>query len=300
MASTARLSVLHETRYAYSTRVDLAYHLACLHPRPLAYQRVGDFALEIAPTPTHWQRHEDAFGNLRDCFSFYQAHDALEVRMHCEVDLLERHLASRLADTTSWETVRDAMRYRADSPWNVAAEFVFPSPFAPVEPALRAYAAQEFTPGRPLVAAALALTQRMHAEFAFDPKSTEVGTPALEAFRQRRGVCQDFSHIMIGCLRSLGLPARYMSGYLLTHPAPGQARRVGADASHAWVAVWSPVAGWLDLDPTNGIAVDREHITIGWGRDYRDVPPLAGVIQGGGAHTLEVAVTVTPQAHVTD
>lgn len=295
MPSTARLSVLHDTHYEYSTRVNLAYHLACLHPRALLSQRVGNYALAIDPLPTHWQRHEDAFGNFRDCFSFYQAHDALEVRMRCDVELLERNLMASLADETPWETVRDAMRYRAHGPWMAAAEFVFPSPFAPVEPALRAYAAQDFTPGRPLIEAALALTERMHAEFVFDPKSTEVGTPALEAFRQRRGVCQDFSHIMIGCLRSLGLPARYMSGYLLTHPAPGRERRIGADASHAWVSVWSPQAGWVDLDPTNGIAVDREHITIGWGRDYRDVPPLAGVIQGGGAHTLEVAVTVMPR-----
>jgi len=134
----------------------------------------------------------------------------------------------------------------------------------------------------------------MHREFTFDPTSTEVGTHALEALRLRRGVCQDFSHVMIGCLRSLGLAARYVSGYLLTHPAPGRERLVGADASHAWVSVWCPKAGWVDLDPTNGIAVDREHLTIGWGRDYLDVPPLRGVIHGGGAHTLQVAVTVTP------
>ena len=164
----------------------------------------------------------------------------------------------------------------------------------PIDDALRAYAASDFTPGRRLIDAALALTRRMHREFTFDPTSTEVGTHALEALRLRRGVCQDFSHVMIGCLRSLGLAARYVSGYLLTHPAPGRERLVGADASHAWVSVWCPKAGWVDLDPTNGIAVDREHLTIGWGRDYLDVPPLRGVIHGGGAHTLQVAVTVTP------
>lgn len=291
----ARLAVVHDTRYDYSARVDVAHHLACLRPRAFAAQAVSACELQIEPAPNRRSGHEDAFGNLRDYFAFSQPHDALQLRMHGEVLLAERRLDHALADATPWEAVRDSMRYRAKGPWVAASEFAFASPFVPVEPELCAYAAQDFTPGRPLVDAALALAQRMHAEFAFDPRSTEVGTPALEAFRARRGVCQDFSHIMIGCLRSLGLAARYVSGYLLTHPAPGGERRIGADASHAWVSVWSPQAGWVDLDPTNGIAVDREHVTIGWGRDYRDVPPLAGVIQGGGAHVLSVAVTVTPR-----
>lgn len=290
----ARLHVVHETRYVYSTRVDLAYHLACLHPRTLDSQQVTGYALEIRPWPTQHSVSTDAFGNQRDHFAFFQPHDALDVRMESEVVLRARAVEQELAGSAPWEQVRDAMRYSAGVPWVPASEFVFASPCAPAADALRAYAAPDFGPGRPVIEAALALARRMHAEFAFDPESTGIGTDALEALHLRCGVCQDFSHVMIGCLRSLGLAARYVSGYLLTHPLPGRERLVGADASHAWVGVWCPRMGWVDIDPTNGIAIDREHVTIAWGRDYRDVPPLRGVIHGGGAHTLSVGVTVTP------
>lgn len=290
----ARLAVVHDTRYDYSARVDVAHHLACLRPRAFAAQAVSACELQIEPAPNRRSGHEDAFGNLRDYFAFSQPHDALQLRMHGEVLLAERRLDHALADATPWEAVRDSMRYRAEGPWVAASEFAFASPFVPVEPELCAYAAQDFTPGRPLVDAALALAQRMHAEFAFDPRSTEVGTPALEAFRARRGVCQDFSHIMIGCLRSLGLAARYVSGYLLTRPPPGKPRLVGADATHAWVEAWCPANGWLALDPTNDVLADLDHVTVAWGRDYADVAPLRGVIRGGGQVMPRVAVTVEP------
>ena len=294
MNAPARLQVVHETHYTYSSRVDVAYHQACLHPRTLPMQDVVSHVLEIEPEPTQRSERIDAFGNARDQFAYFQPHEALAVRMHSEVVLQPRDLDAALDVSVPWEEVAEALRYRAGEPWQPASEFAFASHYVPIDDALRAYAASDFTPGRRLVDAAFALTRRMHREFTFDPTSTEVGTHALEALQLRRGVCQDFSHVMIGCLRSLGLAARYVSGYLLTHPAPGRERLVGADASHAWVSVWCLQAGWVDLDPTNGIAVDREHLTIGWGRDYLDVPPLRGVIHGGGAHTLQVAVTVTP------
>lgn len=294
MNAPARLQVVHETHYTYSSRVDVAYHQACLHPRALPMQDVVSHALLIEPEPTQRSERIDAFGNARDQFAYFQPHESLAVRMQSEVVLQPRDLDAALDVSAPWEETAEALRYHAGKPWQPASEFTFASHYVPIDDALRAYAASDFTPGRRLIDAALALTRRMHREFTFDPTSTEVGTHALEALRLRRGVCQDFSHVMIGCLRSLGLAARYVSGYLLTHPAPGRERLVGADASHAWVSVWCPKAGWVDLDPTNGIAVDREHLTIGWGRDYLDVPPLRGVIHGGGAHTLQVAVTVTP------
>ncbi len=294
MNAPARLRVLHDTHYAYSSRVDVAYHLACLRLRELETQAVTSRALDIQPAPTQHIERIDAFGNVRDQFAYFQPHESLDVSVESEVILQPRDIDAALEQTVPWEQAVDAMGYSAGKPWVPASEFTFASHYVPTDDALRAYAASDFTPGRGLIDAALALTRRIHREFAFDPNSTEVGTHALEALQLRAGVCQDFSHVMIGCLRSLGLAARYVSGYLLTHPLPGRERLIGADASHAWVSVWCPNAGWVDLDPTNGIAVDREHVTIGWGRDYRDLPPLCGVIHGGGAHTLLVGVTVTP------
>ncbi len=195
----------------------------------------------------------------------------------------------------AWESVRAAMRYRAGQPWLPAAEFCFPSAFVPLHPAFQAYAQLEFTPGRPLLEAAIGLMARIHHEFTYATASTDLTTPALEAFSRRQGVCQDFAHIMIACLRSLGLPARYVSGYLLTQPPPGQPRLLGVDASHAWLAVWCPQHDWVELDPTNNLIAAQSHAVIACGRDYADVAPLRGVIQGGGSHTLSVAVSVVPE-----
>ena len=165
----------------------------------------------------------------------------------------------------------------------------------PLHPAFQAYAQLEFTPGRPLLEAAIGLMARIHHEFTYATASTDLTTPALEAFSRRQGVCQDFAHIMIACLRSLGLPARYVSGYLLTQPPPGQPRLLGVDASHAWLAVWCPQHDWVELDPTNNLIAAQSHAVIACGRDYADVAPLRGVIQGGGSHTLSVAVSVVPE-----
>ena len=180
-----------------------------------------------------------------------------------------------------------------------ACEFVFESPFVPRLEALQTYARPSFPAGRSLLDGADDLMRRIHVDFAYDGEATEVHTPLSEVLRLRRGVCQDFAHVMIGALRSLGLPARYVSGYLLTEPPPGMPRLLGADASHAWVSAWCPQAGWVDFDPTNAVrpGEQRTHVTLAWGRDYGDVIPLRGVIRGGGAHRLSVAVSVLPVAH---
>jgi transglutaminase-like putative cysteine protease len=195
----------------------------------------------------------------------------------------------------SWETVRDAGAFRAGAPQAAIDEFRYASPFVRPSAVLAEFARPAFPAGRPLLAAAIALMHRIHAEFTFDAGTTSIATPITRVLAERRGVCQDFAHLQIGCLRSLGLPARYVSGYLLTDPPPGRPRLLGADASHAWLSAWCPSHGWVDLDPTNAMVPDLRHVTVAWGRDYGDVSPLRGVVLGGGEHDLSVAVSVVPE-----
>ena len=205
----------------------------------------------------------------------------------------------------SWDAVRDSFVYHVGAEWHPAAEFIYPSTYVHPSDPFADYARPSFPPGRPLIDAARELMQRVHQDFTYASRSTEINTPAAEALAQRRGVCQDFSHVMLACLRSLGLPARYVSGYLLTQPPPGQPRLVGSDASHAWVAVFLPdVAaqhgghGWYDLDPTNDRhgwgAPGEDFVRLAVGRDYADISPMRGVIHGGAGHELDVGVTVEP------
>ena len=217
--------------------------------------------------------------------------------------LVETQPPAELDDSPPWEAVREHMQYRAQAPFKAASEFVFPSPYAQRDDAFADFARPLFAARRPFLDACHDLMAKIHRELQYETASTEVHTPALQALDQRKGVCQDFAHIMIGCLRSLGLPARYVSGYLLTQPPPGQPRLLGADASHAWVSVWVPTldagggtAGgcWQDLDPTNNRPAGEDYVTLAVGRDYSDVSPVRGVIHGGARHTLSVAVTVTP------
>ena len=215
------------------------------------------------------------------------------------MELRDRPKPSAAAAKVPWEAVRDSLRYRADRKFPPdhlqATAFRFVSTNVPIDSQYAAYAREAFLPGRPLVEAADALMRMIHRDFKFDASATETFTPVEQAFKARRGVCQDFSHIMIACLRSVGLAARYMSGYILTHPPEGKERLVGADATHAWVAVFVPDFGWLELDPTNALRADREHITLGWGRDFSDITPMRGVLLGGGDHEPEIAVTVVPE-----
>jgi transglutaminase-like putative cysteine protease len=293
-AGPRRLQVTHETRYDYDAPVEVAHHSAWLRPRDTAVQQVQGWALQIDPPPeSPVQVSLDAFGNWRHGFSHSHVHDTLTVTSRFQAVLV----APPPIDTDRsppWEEAALALRYRAGVTQPDAVEFVLPSHFAPHAPELAAFAQDLFSPGRPLLQAALALMSRVYDRMEYKPHSTDVATNALQALAQGKGVCQDFAHLMIGAMRSLGLAARYVSGYLLTHPPAGQPRLVGADASHAWVAVWCPLHGWVALDPTNDIAVGQDHVTLAWGRDYADVAPLRGVIRGGGTAPPAVGVTVEP------
>jgi transglutaminase-like putative cysteine protease len=296
-----RLAITHETRYRYSPWVQTAQHVAHLQPADTPCQKVISHGLQVLPAAAV-QHSIDAFFNHRTYWALTNPHEGLLVRAYSEVDTSSVMVPGNASQ--SWESVREHFRYRGGHPSDVHSGFVFGSHHAPAHEAFLAYARGSFTPGRSLVEAAQALTARMHRDFRYETASTDINTPALEALQNKRGVCQDFAHILLACLRSLGLAARYVSGYLLTQAAPGQPRLLGSDASHAWASVYLPelashaCQGWLDLDPTNdrtGLASPGEdYVRLAVGRDFADVSPLRGVLQGGGAHTLEVAVTVAP------
>lgn len=292
---TMLLQVLHETRYEYAPPVETAQHMAHLRPLELPWQHVVAHRLTVTPTPTQQSQTRDVYGNSRAFFSLPTAHD--ELRVYAE-SIVETAPPPRPASSLPWEQVRERFRYHAGAAFDPAAEFVFASPYVPRHEDFAAYARPSFAPGVPLHLAARDLMDRIHTDFDYDTESTEVSTPALEALAQRKGVCQDFAHVMVACLRALGLPARYVSGYLLTEPPPGQPRLVGSDASHAWVSVYAPDelgrGLWCDLDPTNNRAPGEDYVTLAWGRDYSDVSPIRGVIHGGANHTLHVGVTVQP------
>jgi transglutaminase-like putative cysteine protease len=293
-AAAVLLEVEHGTVYGYATPVTEAQHLAYLQPLQDARQQVLQHALQIEPAPSRRGTDHDVFGNVRTLFSLNQPHRALQVLARSRLALLPREPFDAAA-APPWEAVRQRLRYLARARYEPAAEFAQPSPFVPRLPALRDYALGCLVPGMPLAQAAMSLMHRIHADFAFQPGVTEVHTPLHQVLTQRRGVCQDFAHLMLGALRMLGLAARYVSGYLLTQPPPGQPPLVGADASHAWVQVYCPDTpglpdGWLDLDPTNDLVPDTGHVRLALGRDYGDVTPLRGVIRGGGSHTLQVRV----------
>jgi len=288
------LSVAHDTVYDYRPAVETAQHTAHLQPRDTALQRVLAFDLQVSPTPDSLRHGQDAFGNPQAWWSLATAHETLRVVARSVVDTrppLDLH------STQPWEAVREHFRYRSGQAGDAQACFVFGSHHAPLHEQFAAYARESFAPARALQDAAVALMHRIHSDFTYASQSTDVHTPALEALQARRGVCQDFAHILIACLRSLGLAARYVSGYLLTQPPEGQARLIGADASHAWASVYvpeladTPCGGWLDLDPTNACVPALEHVRLAVGRDFGDVVPLRGVIRGGGRHTLAVGVT---------
>jgi transglutaminase-like putative cysteine protease len=294
MRPEALYHVLHETRYTYASRVAVAQQLLHLTPRELPWQRRLQHSIEIDPRPSETSEHLDYFGNPVRHAVLDSPHDRLTVRAESEVGVASRRDELALRSSPAWETVRDALNAPADSALLEAAEFRFESPHIRFSTALAQYATPSFAPGRPFLEGVVELNHRIHEDFEFDSSATSVSTPLSDVLELRRGVCQDFAQLMTGCLRLLGLPARYVSGYILTTPPPGHARMVGADASHAWVSVHCPAAGWVDFDPTNDLVVDNEHITLGWGRDFSDVAPLHGVILGGGGQELQVHVTVTP------
>ena len=295
-----RLDITHDNRYRYVPQVQTAQHVAHLQPADTPCQKVIGHWMQVEPQALVLHSI-DAFLNHRAYWALMHPHEGLRVLARSQI---ETHTIDAASSSRSWESVREHFRYRSGQAGDLHSGFVFGSHHAPVHEAFLAYALVSFTPGRPLVPAALELTARMHRDFHYAPSSTDIHTPALEAMRLQRGVCQDFAHILVACLRSLGLAARYVSGYLLTHAPPGLPRLVGSDASHAWASVYLPelashaCQGWLDLDPTNNrtgwASPGEDYVRLAVGRDFADVSPLRGVLQGGGSHTLEVAVTVTP------
>ncbi len=336
---TLLLEVLHHTHYRYAAPVSLAHHLAHLQPLQDAHQQLLAFDLHIDPAPGPGS---DAVANVvadavsdagsdavpstvastQRFFSLLQPHRHLRVRASSRVRVAPRFSDLQSAASPPWDALAAGLRYDAARPYQAAVQYTYPSPYVPRLQALRRYAAASFEPGLPVVQGALRLMQRIHTDFEYAPDSTDIDTPLAEVLKQRRGVCQDFAHLMIGALRMLGLPARYVSGYLLTEPPEGGPAQVGADATHAWVQLWCPgtpgvpgvgttagatarataaaadAAGWLDLDPTNNRVPGAGHVRLALGRDYGDVAPLHGVIRGGGRHSLSVGVTtrVLPSA----
>ncbi len=292
MSGQVTLSVSHATTYRYSTPVETARHLATIRPLDCPWQRIVTHAESIEPAPSYTTSRIDAFGNEVLYFTFDAPHESLRLTSDTTVVLTPRWDGLDPNAGPAWEEVMQALKYRAGGAYLPETEFRFASPNVALAPELRAYALPSFAPGTPLVAGAIDLMHRIHADFEYKPQATAFDTPAMRAFDLRQGVCQDFAQVMIGCLRSLGLSARYVSGYLRTSPLPGAPRLVGADASHAWVSVFCPHTGWVDLDPTNDVLADLNHVTLARGRDYSDVSLLRGIILGGGEHSVEVAVSV--------
>jgi len=283
--------ITHTTTYQYTGDVSVSHHLLRLTPRHNAKQDCLAYDLTIAPEPGTVSAHRDYFGNSTHFIGVETPHQQLLIKARSRVAVSPAFVPEPL-ETPPWEIV--CARCRDDHSGHAleAHEFTYPSPLVPNSDEFTDYARTSFTPGRPVLDAVTDLTRRIHEDFVFDPAATDVTTPVAEVFRQRHGVCQDFAHFQIACLRSQGLPARYVSGYLETDPPPGQPKLRGVDASHAWVSFFCPSIGWLDVDPTNNCLPSLRHITIGWGRDYSDVGPIRGVLVGGQDQTLGVSVDV--------
>lgn len=283
--------VIHTTEFAYEALVGLCYNEARLLPRETDFQKVLSAGLRIDPRPNDHYERLDYFGNRTSYFSIQKPHDELVVTAVSQVEVTKSTLHLE-AEPLAWEEVRKRLKNDRVPEVVDASQFVLDSPMAAADEALAEYARESFPPGRPFLEAVYDLMQRIYHEFKYDPGFSTIATPLKEVLEHRSGVCQDFSHLAIGCLRSQGLAARYVSGYIETLPPPGKERLVGADASHAWFSVFQPGAGWIDFDPTNNQVPGEKHITLAWGRDFADVTPLKGVAYGGGKHELKVAVDV--------
>lgn len=305
------LHITHTTTYHYTPQVNTAQHMAHLLPRNLASQTVRQAELSISPIPAARSEHVDVYGNPRTFFSLPTAHNELSITATSWVETHSIDTPTDPKNSPAWEKVRDHFLYHAGAAWDAANEFVFASPYVPIDAAFADYARTTFSANKPVLQAACELMTRIHQEFTYASQSTDINTPAREALQKRQGVCQDFAHILLACLRTQGLAARYVSGYLLTEPPEGQPRLIGSDASHAWVSVYVPDVQddtlctrgrWFDLDPTNnrwGLnSPGVDYVTLALGRDYGDVSPVRGVIHGGASHTLDVGVTVMPVKEV--
>ena len=286
--------ITHKTDYEYSTPVKVCHNVMMLSPRETATVRCLSHGMTIDPPPQVRSSLIDTFGNRVELFSVEESHDALAITSSSEVEVEFRPWIEGV-NTPPWNAVIAAVNDRRDPNWHEAVQFLFDSPRIRRSDIFAAYARQSFGDGVPIVAAAADLTHRINVDFTYDTTATHVNTPSKTAFADRNGVCQDFAHVAVACLRSIGVPARYVSGYLRTFPPPGEARMIGADESHAWFALYcGPELGWVDFDPTNDCFASIGHIPVAWGRDYDDVVPIKGVFLGGGEHTLSVSVDVRP------
>ena len=287
--------ITHRTEYRYAKRVTASYGQLHLLPRELDRQHCRSATVTLAPSAGVLSDRVDFFGNTVSYFEIHTAHRRLTVTAESVVEVGDRARDVSLLGARRWEDAATAVAQGRLPEHLEAAQFTLPSPLAAPADRYRDYALQSFTDGRPLIEAVESLCSRIHADFTYKPGSTSVATPLATVFKRRRGVCQDFAHLGIACLRSLGLPARYVSGYLETEPAPGRPKLTGVDGSHAWFSVLDPEAGWLDVDPTNDQLANDRYVVTAFGRDYKDVPPLGGVIYTEGrTESLKVAVDVVP------
>jgi transglutaminase-like putative cysteine protease len=285
--------IIHKTTYQYKQPVSLGTHVAYLIPRTQPHHICMSHELRVTPTPASQRERLDFFGNTFTFFTIREPHEELNIEA-CSRVIVDGPPVRCPDQAPPWDEVVRSLKSDLSEAGLDAYQFVFESPRVSPRSAFAAYASPSFPPARPLTDALLDLTARIYKDFRFDSKATTVRTTPEEVLRSRRGVCQDFAHLEIACLRSLGLAARYVSGYIRTYPPPGRPRLVGADASHAWVSVYCPGTGWLDVDPTNNLIPSESHVTLAWGRDYSDVSPVRGVILGGRDHKLEVGVDMEP------
>jgi transglutaminase-like putative cysteine protease len=286
--------VRHRTTYRYVQDVSHSWHLAHLKPRSTPHQTVHDSNISLSLAPATRVGREDYFNNPCEWFSIDQVHTRLDVVAESSVSV-EPVPERPSRDSLPWEEVRTLLENAEEEDARNAVQFLFDSPLISFGDDVVAYGAMSFPPGRPILAGAMELMNRIHKDFRYDTTVTDVTTPVDRVFEIRAGVCQDLAHAAIAALRAIGLPARYVSGYLMTRPPPGRQRLLGADASHAWFSVWAPPFGWVDLDPTNDLVVSESHVTAAWGRDYSDVAPVSGIILGGHDHVVDVGVDVIPE-----
>lgn len=284
--------VIHKTEYVYSEAVGISYNEARLLPRFTNTQNCLKSELQVEPLPADYREREDFFGNRVAYFSIREPHQRFVVTASSEVQITSQAAQLDFSCGTDWEKVKLDLRQSRDPDTLDAWQYALDSPFVVADAELAAYAQASFQMGRPLLEAVNDLMGRIHSDFTYDPDFTTLATPLATVLAHRRGVCQDFAHLAIGCLRAQGLAARYVSGYIETLPPPGKEKMVGSDASHAWFSVYVPGLGWMDFDPTNNQVTLDQHIVVAWGRDYGDVTPLKGVIFGGGEHELVVSVDV--------
>ena len=287
--------VQHRTTLSYEETVSISHHVLHLEPRSWLRQSQLWFELHVDPAPSQQSTSMDFFGNHVHHFTMQEPHQQLIVETRSRVDVQPQESPAAPSNSPPWEAIL-SMLAAADASVMEPMRFAFTSPYVFWDREARDFALPSFSPGRPILDACMDLTSRIFSEFEYQGGVSDVSTPVRQVLKMRKGVCQDFAHLQIACLRSLGLATRYVSGYLLTHPPPGQPKLVGSDASHAWISVWAGELGWIDFDPTNNLMPNDEHITIGWGRDYGDVSPMNGFIIGGGAHSVAVAVDVAAAA----